>query len=143
MGVYDKGLEVYGSWPCNAAHAFNVLDGRINFYVDRLHSFKDLYDILALGTPVVASICGVLEGAPKTNFDGHLILIVGYDAQTRTVLCHDPAVGYGLRVSAGAHLNKIPEPKNVLMCYPLENFLRVWEARNRLVYRAQKKQLNK
>lgn len=136
-GVYDKGLKVFGSWPCNTAHAFQVLNGRFNVCVERLNSFMELYQFLQNGIPVVVSICGVLEGAPKTNFDGHLLLVVGYDATTQSVICHDPAVGYGLRVSAGSHFTTIPAPKNVCRYYPLKNFLHVWEARQRLAYTAQ------
>ncbi|HBL98769.1 TPA: hypothetical protein DDZ86_03945 [Candidatus Dependentiae bacterium] len=90
-GVFDEGLKVFGSWQCNTAHAFEWAGGAFFFHVQRLQSFRALYQSLQEGLPVVVSVRGEIEGAPKAYFRGHLVLIVGFDAKTGEVICHDPA----------------------------------------------------
>ena len=118
-GVFDKGLAVYGSWPCNIAYAFHATEGSIFFHVQRLHNFKSLYDYLRKGIPVVVSVRGVLTGAPKAYPGGHLLTVVGFDPHHRLVLCHDPAVWSSDKV----------EKK-----YRLDEFLAAWEGSHRLAY---------
>jgi len=118
-GAFDTGLGVYGSWPCNIAHAFDCCGGKANFYVRRMNSFNDLHCQLVQGMPVVVSVRGTLPGALKPFPHGHLMAIVGWDNDTREVLCHDPA--------CESH-------DAVFKRYPLENFLRAWECSHRLAY---------
>lgn len=120
-GVYDYGLKVYGSWPCNTAYAFNATQGEHFFHVQRLHDFHELLSLLRKDIPVVVSVRGSLPGAPKSYPGGHLIIIVGYDAKKQLVLCHDSAV--------------IPELHgSLLKKYPLSAFLSAWENSQRLSY---------
>lgn len=122
-GVFDQGLKVYGSWLCNVAYAYHATDGTILYHVQRLHDFAALYHYLERGMPVVVSVRGVLPGAPKTYYDGHLMTIIGYDAnygKHGAVICHDPR-----------RLN------GVEAYYPLVNFLQAWENSHRLAYIAQ------
>ncbi len=90
-GVFDEGLKVFGSWQCNTAHAFEESNGAYFFHVQRLHSFGALCKILYDGLPVVVSVRGEIEGAPKAYPQGHLLVVVGFDAEEGVVLCHDPA----------------------------------------------------
>lgn len=117
--IYDTGLQVYGSWPFNMAHAFDATKGTYWFTVLRLRSFATLHELLAAGMPVVVSVRGFLPDAPKIYSHGHLLVVVGYDAQSKEVICNDPAV------------------QTVRQRYPLSAFLAAWEKSHRLSYVAQ------
>ena len=115
----DKGLDKYGSWPFNMAHAFERSQGKILFAVTRFNSFQNLYDHLCKGIPVVVSVRGHIHGAPRVYNNGHLLLVVGYDSKTKEVVCHDPAVKD----------SKLGRKK-----YHLKNFMQAWERSHRLAY---------
>lgn len=117
--VFDTGLDAYGSWPFNTAHVFERCGGSTYFFVARLNSFSELYGQLARGIPIIVSVRGSIEGAPKDYPHGHLLIVVGFDKNTQTVLCHDPAVH---------------SPDKVYKKYPLKSFIRAWENSKRLVY---------
>lgn len=125
--VYDDGLDAYGSWPFNMAHAFEKSDGTYHYAVMRYNSFNDLYKQLQKGFPVVVSVRGYMQGAPKTYESGHLLIVVGFDQCTQKVICHDPACK---RISA------------TLKFYPLASFLSAWETSRRLVYSVRKISFN-
>lgn len=116
---FDYGLKAYGSWPFNTAHAFELADGKVQFYTGRLHSFADLHKKLRDGIPVVVSVRGSITGAPKAYNNGHLLLVVGFDAHKKQVICHDPA----------ATSNEL-----TLKEYPILSFVRAWERSRRLSY---------
>ena len=61
----DHGLNIYGSWPFNVAHAFECCKGKVFFSVVRLNSFIDIYRQLKKDIPVVVSVRGSLPGALK------------------------------------------------------------------------------
>ncbi len=69
--------------------------------------------------PVVVSVRGYLQGAPQEYKQGHLLLVVGWDQATQSVICHDPAI-FGDQV--------------VEYAYDLSDFLRAWELSHRLAY---------
>lgn len=119
---YDSGLGVYGSWPLNTAHAFDMCGGSMLFYPTRLNSFVELHGQLDRGIPVVVSVRGKLPGAPKAYANGHLLVVVGWDRNRQEVICHDPA---------------FKTHKNTLKRYPIRKFLRAWELSKRLVYWAE------
>lgn len=121
-GAFDAGLGVYGSWGCNMAHAFEHVDGKTHFFVRRMNSFADIHQQLVQGAPVVVSVRGTLPGALKPFPHGHLMVVVGWDNDTREVLCHDPAS---------------ENHESVFKRYPLEHFLRAWECSHRLTYVAE------
>jgi hypothetical protein len=123
---FDAGLGVYGSWPCNTAHAFEECNGSMHFMVRRMNSFADLHEQLMKGMPVVVSVRGNLPGALKSFPHGHLLVVVGWDNETRHVLCHDPA----------AESNE-----HVCKRYPMVDFLRAWECSHRLSYIAESVEL--
>jgi len=117
--VYDHGLKAYGSWPFNTAHAFELLQGHVLCYVMRLSSFTYMHGLLNTGIPVVASVRGSIEGAPKEYPSGHLLVVVGWDQKNQKVICHDPAWDSHQKTYAQ---------------YDLISFLRAWERSRRLVY---------
>ena len=117
--AYDHGLDAYGSWPFNIAHAFEQSGGTISFFTTRLNSFAMLYHQLSRGIPAVVSVRGWLPGAPKIYRHGHLLVVVGWDKKTKEVICHDPAFA--------TH-------EKTVQRYPFESFVRAWEASRRLVY---------
>ncbi len=116
---FDQGLNVYGSWPFNTAHAFELSNGAFQFYVGRLHSFAQLHKHLMSGTPVVVSVRGDIVGAPKVYNNGHLLVVVGFDAKKGVVICHDPAEN---------------EDCQTVKNYPIGSFVRAWERSRRLSY---------
>jgi len=120
--VFDSGLNVYGSWPFNMAHAFERCDGLVWFATARFNSFKNLHTCLTRGIPVVVSVRGHLQGAPKVYSQGHLLLVVGWNARTKKVICHDPAHDHA---------------EKTLKHYPITSFLRAWERSHRLTYVAE------
>lgn len=123
QGVFDHGLKIYGSWPFNMAHAFEVAQGNILFQVERLDSFKALHDLLCQGIPVIVSVRGALKGAPLLYEHGHLLVVVGWNQRFGKVLCHDPSF-------KGDHTTAV--------AYDLDDFLAAWERSRRLAYRALK-----
>ncbi len=118
-GSFDSGLNSYGSWPFNMAHAFEYAKGKVWLYNTRLNSFYDVYRQLKRGLPVIVSVRGKLPNAPGNYLQGHLLMVVGYDSATQQVICHDSA--------KEGH-------KNVEQRYGLADFLRSWEASRRLTY---------
>lgn len=118
---HDQGMDKYGSWPFNMAHAFERAEGKILFAVKRLAGFKELYDHLVKGVPVVVSVRGQIQGAPRPYKNGHLIVVIGYDTKTKEVICHDPAVAKGHQVAKK---------------YNIKSFLQAWERSHRLAYLA-------
>jgi len=116
---FDHGLNDYGSWPFNVAHAFEVCKGKVLFYTSRLNSFVELHGKLIKKVPVVVSVRGNIEGAQKNYKQGHLMVVIGWDAKKQEVICHDPA---------------FYSDEGVLVRYEIKSFLRAWERSRRLVY---------
>jgi len=120
--AYDFGLGVYGSWPFSTAHAFDCTGGSFRFFVTRLNSFAQLHCRLMRGMPVVVSIRGPMNRAPRPFASGHLLLVTGWDAATREVICHDPA---------------FEQDDLVQQRYELSEFIPAWERSHRLAYCAE------
>jgi len=117
--AFDVGLNSYGTWQFNVAHAFEQCRGRAFFSVARFHSFKYIHKQLIRGLPVIVSIRGFLRGAPKSYDNGHLMVVVGWDSKRRQVICHDPAFASNRKVARR---------------YDIKNFLSAWERSRRLAY---------
>lgn len=120
--AYDEGLGVFGSWPFNTAHAFEQCRGSFLFFTARLNSFARLHQRLQQGLPVVVSVRGPLEGAALPYKNGHLIVVVGWDAKKQEVICHDPA---------------FKKLKEVTRRYSAREFMQAWERSKRLAYIAE------
>jgi hypothetical protein len=84
-----------------------------------MDSFKQLHTQLMNGAPVIVSVRGFLRGAPKSYDNGHLLVVVGWDAQQREVICNDPA-----HKTDG----------EVRVQYGIADFLAAWERSRRLSY---------
>ncbi len=124
QSVYDNGLNAYGSWPFNTAQIFQSCNGAMICYVTRLHSFSNIHELLQQGIPVVVSVRGKLRGAPHDYNQGHLLVVIGWDARGRKVICHDPAFETNEKV----HVR-----------YDLDAFLEAWERSHHLTYRVEYK----
>jgi hypothetical protein len=119
--AFDHGLQQFGSWPFNMAHAFEHCTGSCYFINTRLHSFQALHAQLKRGIPVVVSVRGELSGAPQRYDSGHLLVVIGFNSKKKAVIVHDPAA---------------KELEEVQREYPLKSFLEAWERSRRLAYLA-------
>lgn len=125
--VYDDGLDAFGSWPFNTAHAYEHCPTKFDFFVTRLKSFEQLYNFLKKNIPVVVSVRGKLRGAPQRYDRGHLIIVVGWDRRKKRVICHDPACSSNTAT---------------LKVYSIDAFRHAWENSRRLAYIAVPKDSN-
>ncbi len=114
--VFDPGWPGTGNWSFNVAHAGGH-DG-LRSWVCRLASLDSLIHLLRLGVPVAASVSyDLLKGkATKGDNDGHLVVVSGWD-QSQHVIVNDPA--------------KCPMVRTK---YPVNAFMRGWNASHRTVY---------
>ena len=89
-GVYDWLYDGHGNWPFNTAYAATFsIDG----YVARLTSLAQAEEWIGAGVPVITSLAwgsGELDGAPLAWSNGHLMVLVGFDADGDPIL-NDPA----------------------------------------------------
>jgi len=89
-GVYDWVYDGHGNWPFNTAYA--AARG-LEASVVRFRSLADAEPWIAAGVPVGMSYAwkpGTLSGAPVSSSDGHLGVLVGFDANGDPVV-NDPA----------------------------------------------------
>jgi len=119
QGVRDERRDIYGNWVLNAAEASSRLGERWKVYAQRLGSFDELHDQLAHNLPVVVSVKGEIPGGALPYSEGHLMVIVGYDAEKRRVIAIDPA---------------FDSNEEALVSYDLGDFLAVWGVRKNLAY---------
>jgi hypothetical protein len=117
--VYDPALDVFGNWPFNMAHAFELGNGNLFFYVMRPSSFKEIYERLRRNVPVAVSIRGPIKGGYTPYKNGHLMVVVGWDAANNKVLCFDPASD---------------DLDGVKKDYDIDDFIAAWERSRRLTY---------
>jgi hypothetical protein len=89
--VYDHAYEGTGNWAFNTAYASTLTTG--DAYVTRLRDLRAAEDFIAAGVPLVASIAfgrNQLTGAPISASIGHLLVVVGFEADGDVVV-NDPA----------------------------------------------------
>lgn len=89
--VYDHGYDGTGNWAFNTAYASTLVTG--DSYVTRLRDLREAEDYIAAGVPLVVSVAfakGQLSGAPISASNGHLLVIVGFEADG-DVVANDPA----------------------------------------------------
>ncbi len=89
-GVYDWVYEGHGNWPFNTAYAATR---GFEASVARFRSLAEAEPWIAAGVPVGMSYAwkpGQLSGAPVSSSDGHLGVLVGFDANGDPVV-NDPA----------------------------------------------------
>jgi hypothetical protein len=88
--AFDPAHDIYGNWPRNvqAAYSFGV-----GGCVARFSQWSEVKRSIAEGQPLIISVKaapGELSGAPYPSTDGHLMVLVGFDA-AGDVLVNDPA----------------------------------------------------
>jgi hypothetical protein len=98
-GVDDWVYDGHGNWPFNTAYAATQVvtqDGatrNLEAYVARFTSLAKAEEYIAAGIPVVVSFAwknGDLEGSAIPSSNGHLAVLVGFDAQGNPII-NDPA----------------------------------------------------
>lgn len=110
QGTYDRAYDGTGNWPFNTAYAA-ALGQRA--FVTRLPSLAEAERFTAAGVPLAVSLgwkAGELPGAPIASSDGHLMVLVGFDAQGNPVM-NDPAA---------------PSNETVRRTYPRAAFEKLW-----------------
>jgi hypothetical protein len=89
-GVYDWIYDGHGNWPFNTAYAASQgYEG----YVARFTSLTQAEEYIAAGVPVIMSIAwgkGELSGSSIDSTNGHLFVLVGFDALGNPIV-NDPA----------------------------------------------------
>ncbi len=89
--VYDHGYDGTGNWAFNTAYAATLVGG--DSYVTRMSGLREAEDYIAAGVPLVVSVAfgrNQLTGAPISASNGHLMVIVGFEADGDVVV-NDPA----------------------------------------------------
>lgn len=110
---YDRALDIFGNWAFSTAHAFEKIHKVAYMYPMRLGSIESLYDLIQdQHSPVVVSVKGTLQGAPKKYPNGHLLVVIGFDPARKKVICLDPASR---------------EIEKVRREYDLQDFINAWE----------------
>ncbi len=89
--VYDHGYRGTGNWAFNTAYASTLVSGDV--YVTRMRDLREAEDYIAAGVPLVVSIAfgrDQLTGSPISASNGHVLVIVGFEADGDVVV-NDPA----------------------------------------------------
>jgi hypothetical protein len=89
--VYDHGYGGTGNWAFNTAYAATLVAG--DSYVTRMRDLREAEDYIAAGVPLIVSIAFdrfQLTGAPISASNGHLLVVVGFEADGDVVV-NDPA----------------------------------------------------
>ena len=111
-GTYDKAYDGTGNWSFNVAYAG---EQGMRAFVTRLPSLSAAEKYTAAGFPLAVSLGwkkGELPGAPIPSSNGHLMVLIGFDAQGNPVL-NDPAA---------------PTDAGVRTVYPRAAFEKLWLA---------------
>lgn len=109
-GMYDRAYDGTGNWPFNTAYAGEY---GLRAFVTRLPSLSAAEKYTGAGFPLAVSLGwkkGELPGAPLDWSNGHLMVLVGFDAQGNPVL-NDPAA---------------PNNAGVRRPYPRAAFEKLW-----------------
>lgn len=94
-GVFDWIYDGHGNWPFNTAYAATKAANNIPLegYVTRFASLDEVEPWVAAGVPVIVSFAwgkGDLTGAAIPSSNGHLAVLVGFDAAGNPIV-NDPA----------------------------------------------------
>lgn len=116
---WDSGFDIFGHWVFNVAQAAAELGPSWKAWVERLSGFEAIYRHLQQGAPVVVSVRGPLAGSAAPYAKGHLMAVIGYDADHQKVLCMDPA---------------FPADDQTHAQYDLQDFVQAWNRRGRVAY---------
>lgn len=117
--VWDSGFDIYGNWVFNVAQASVELGASWNCWVERLRGFDPIYQSLHEGIPTIVSVRGPLQGSALPYDKGHLMVVVGYDAEQRKVICMDPAFSSNAQTCVS---------------YDFLDFVQAWQRRGKIAY---------
>ncbi len=117
--AHDDTFDLYGNWVLNVAAAYDISGGKVPCRVERLASFDALHQYLLNDRPVVVSVQGPLRGSALPYAKGHLMVVIGWDAQNQLVCCIDSAFGSNKRTKVWYHS---------------DDFLKAWGRRKNLSY---------
>jgi len=117
--VREQISRIYGAWALNTAQASHTLGSAWYCYVARCSHLNQIIDQLNEGYPVVVSIQGPITGGARPYESGHLIVIRGYDAQQKKILCMDPG---------------FPDNDATYVSYNVDDFLNAWKRRKGMAY---------
>ncbi len=112
--VYDSANNIYGNWAFAASAAGEYVGG---VQARWLGGLSALERELVSGKPVVVSVQGGLENAPKEYSEGHLMVVVGFSENFVSVL--DSA---------------FDTESQVCVRYLIVDFEKAWRNRNFLAY---------
>ena len=87
--------------------------------MQRLNNFKDLHSLLTHRIPVAVSVRGEIKSGFKAYNGGHFVVVVGYLAKQKKVLCLDPA---------------FRDTNNMLRAFNFDEFSRAWGKSRNLAY---------
>jgi hypothetical protein len=117
---WDHRFDIYGNWVLNVAAAYHELrETPYSCWVERLDGFEPILEALEKGLPTVISVRGPLPGSASAYAEGHLIAVIGFDAERQQVVCMDPA---------------FPTDKETLVRYDLNDLLEAWARRQYIAY---------
>ncbi|MVN85188.1 peptidase C39 family protein [Deinococcus sp. HMF7620] len=108
--TFDRAYDGTGNWPFNTAYAGSF---GLRAFVTRLPNLAQAERFVAVGVPLAVSLgwgAGELPGAALPTSSGHLMVLVGFDAQGNPVL-NDPAA---------------PTDAGVRRTYPRAAFEKLW-----------------
>jgi hypothetical protein len=117
--VYDPFFDIYGNWIFNTAEASNMLGSNWSCWVQKINHFDEVCNYLKQDCPVIISIRSPLSGEAYPYKTGHIIVIKGFDPQTRKVFCMDPA---------------FPTDGETLVSYDLDDLMAAWARRGFIAY---------
>lgn len=118
--VWDASFDIFGTWVFNVAEAYNQINNQsYSCWVERLDSFQNILDSLKEGFPVVISVRGPLPNSAQAYKSGHLLVVIGFDAKTKEVICMDPA---------------FDTDNQTRVRYPLEDLTKAWKRRKNVSY---------
>ena len=90
--VYDHRYGGTGNWAFNTAYASTLTTG--DAYVTRLRNLREAEDYIVAGVPLVdlggLRCAASSPGAPISSSNGHLLVVVGFEADGDVVV-NDPA----------------------------------------------------
>ena len=89
--VFDHGYDGTGNWAFNTAYAATLVGG--DSYVTRMRDLREAEAHIAAGVPLIVSVAfgrNQLAGAPISSSNGHLMVVVGFEADGDVVV-NDPA----------------------------------------------------
>lgn len=117
---WDSGFDIFGNWVFNVAEAYNqVNDSEYSCWVERYENFSGILDSLEKGFPSVISVRGPLPGSALPYKSGHLLAVIGFDAERYEVICMDPA---------------FKTNTETVVRYKLNDLLKAWERRKNVAY---------